>query len=753
VRLTNGGHSFPKFERLRERKIFDRTVAVYDDELQVRVGESLRTANALLVSGEYFEAIGANPSLGRTIQPEDEKTRAPVAVLDHAFWRQAFQADPDVVGKSLIVNQVAVTIVGVTQPAFKGIIVGRRTDLTMPITAYPILRPEIPDALTRRSMHWLNMLAVLKPGDTLAKADAALQVAWASVLAYTAPEGTPPTDGFFRDKTHLEPGGTGFSPLRRTYTSPLYILMGLVVLVLLVACANVANLLIARAAARHHEFAIRQSLGAGRSCLIRQLLTESLLLSTLAGAAGIAIAYLGARYLAGSMSNRDSLIALDLKPDWRVLAFTTGMAIASAVLFGLAPALRGSRVNLATDLKESSRNVFGAGTARKLLVVVQIGLAMILAAGSGLFLGSLRRVLSVDLGFRAQNVVLMRADAVNAGYREKRVLKYFADLRERASAIPGVQAAALAYKPPVSRGSGSNGPVAAQGQPPRSRKDSMSWHNIVSPGYLDTIGQRLVAGRDFNAQDRPNGPRVAIVNQTMARHFFGNGNPLGRRIDTKGGTDFTCEVVGVVRDAVHFDPKEKPQRVFYLAYEQGPEWLEGENMILAVRSQLPPESLHRQLFKVSADLDKNVLAEIETLQSHVDVSVSRESLLARLSAFLGALAVILVGIGIYGVMAWSVTRRTSEIGVRMALGAQARSVMGLVLREGLVLVAAGILLGGAAAYGLSRLVESMLFGVTARDTAAFAGAVAVVAAVALLATALPALRAARIDPLKAIRYE
>ena len=624
VRLTSGSFSFPQFESLHAQQLFAHTVAVTDDQFQVEIAGTPRISNAALVSGEYFSALGVNVAHGRPLNAEDERTQSLVAVLDYGFWERAFSANPQVIGQSMRVNRMAVTIIGVAPPEFHGVVVGRPADFTIAITVYPLLRPERSEILTRRSAHWLTIMGRLLPDSPLEQSNARLQVIWPQVLAATAPADTRANDEFFERKTALEAAGNGFSPLRRAYTSPLYILMGLVGLVLLVACVNIANLLIARGAARHREFAIRQSIGAGRSRLIRQLLTESLLLSALAGTAGLLLAIGTARYLVTFISSSSNPISLDLSLDARVLAFSAAATILSAILCGLAPAIRGSRVDLSSGLKESARNLRGGAGLRRILVVAQIALSMILAVGSGLFLNSFRQLRAIDVGFSPTGVLLARADAVTAGYREERAMQFFKSLEERVSVIPGVESAGLAWAPPVSRGFGNNGRVSAEGRPPLSGQDRVAWSNFISPGYIGAIGQRLVAGRDFTDQDRANSPLVAIVNQTMARHYFGNENPIGKRIDTRGGTKFDCEIVGVVRDAIHFDPKEKQQRVFYEPYAQGPDFLGGENMILAVRTGDSAGAANRIRAAVS-NLDRSVATEIETLQTHVDGSLARET--------------------------------------------------------------------------------------------------------------------------------
>ncbi|MGH9660685.1 MAG: ADOP family duplicated permease, partial [Bryobacteraceae bacterium] len=569
---------------------------------------------------------------------------------------------------------------------------------------------------------------------------------------------TRPDSRFFRHRTELEPAGNGFSRLRGQYATPLYVLMALAGLVLLIACANVANLLLARGAARQREFAVRLATGAGRGRLIRQLLTENLMLALFAALAGALFASWGTRLLVTFISSSRDPVFLDLAPDWRVLLFTIGGAVLTAILFGIAPALWAVRVDVAPTLKENARAFSGSGAwLRKGFVVSQVALSLLLAVGAGLFLNSLRRILAVDSGLDVTSTLLARPDATSVGLRGPRVSRFFSELLDRVSSLEGVRSGALCWAPPVSRGMGINGVVSIEGRAPQPGEDRVVWSNFVSPRYFETVGQHLVAGRYFTDHDRAGAPHVTIINQSMARYFFGNESPLGRKIAPFRGDDpnvkHDCEIVGVVRDATYSSLKEEPKRVLYVPYAQGPEFLESQNMILAVRSAGAPASVARRVREVAARLDRNVLVETETLQSHVDGSLTRERLLAMLSGFFGGLSLLLVAIGLYGVLAYSVARRTGEIGIRLALGARPSTVLSMILREGVVLALAGIALGVAAALASSRAVATLLYGITPRDTAAFAGAVVAMVLVALLATILPARRAARVDPMVALRYE
>ena len=620
----------------------------------------------------------------------------------------------------------------------------------------PRLRPERADILSRRSAHWLQIIGRLAPGHPLKQTNARLQVVWPQVLATTAPPGTAPESNFFRHRTELLPAANGFSPLRGEYTSPLLVLMGLVALVLLGACATVANLLLANGAARKREFAIRLATGAGRGRLIRQLLTENVLLAVIAGLLGIVFAVWSAQLLVSFLSSTANPVYLDLRPDMRLLTFALSVTLLTVVLFGLAPALRMTQIELAPSLKETSRTLGSAGgRLRKGLVVVQVALSMMLVVGAGLFVGSFRHLVAVDPGFDASNILLVRANAVGAGHRGARGDYFFAELLQRARTLSGVQSAALSWAPPVSRGFGNNGSISIQGRPSRPGEDRVVWSNFVSPGYFQTIGQRILDGRDFSPGDRRGAPRVAIINQTLARYFFGDESPIGRVIAPWGGDTSKpdCEIIGVVQDAVHFDLKEPPKRVLYVPYDQGPDFLQGSNMILEVRSVSAPSAVAAQIRELVVELDRNVLVDTETLQAHVDRSITRERLLALLSGALGMLSLMLVAVGLYGVMGHSVTRRANEIGIRQALGASPAALLLMVLREATLLVLTGVAIGLSAALATSRVLATLLFGVTARDAATFVGAVGLIVLVALVAAIFPAWRAARVDPLVALRCE
>ena len=441
---------------------------------------------------------------------------------------------------------------------------------------------------------------------------------------------------------------------------------------------------------------------------------------------------------------------LDLGPDWRVLTFAVAIIFATVLLFGLVPALRATRVDVTAALKEHARALAGGTRLRRSLVVAQVALSMLLAVGAALFMSSLQRVYAVDRGFDATNVLLVRADALAAGYQGERNLQFFTELVERVNALPYVQSAALSWAPPLSRGFRSGGSIRVEGTP--TDIPQRAYENWVSPRYFETIGQTLVLGRPFDARDARGGPAVAVVNETFASRYLGE-SPLGRRFDPEAGSDFRVEIVGVVRDSPYEQVKDPPFSVFYTPYSQGPAYLETQNMVLEIRSSVPASVAARDVRGQIALLDSNIIVEVDTLENHVAGSLARDRLLALLSGLLGAISLLLVAIGLYGVMAYTVTQRTAEIGIRVALGAPSRSVLSMVLGDAFRLVAAGMAVGVAAALAAGQLIAALLYGVAPRDVTAFLAACAVMAIVALLASLLPARRAARMDPIVALRYE
>jgi predicted permease len=750
VRLTNGNFSYPQLAELQRQGLLEAVIGFNHLRVPADLRGRMEWTQVAFANGTYFPALGVQAAIGRTLTPEDEHAQATVAVLSHSFWRRAFAADPSILGQTIQVRRVPLTIVGVTPPEFVGLVMDEPTDITMPLTLAPRIWTELrSDVLTRPTARWIRLMGRVASDESVTHANDRFQIAWPHVMkAVTPPQGAPAIGALTRQRVDLVSAWNGFSETRSNYRDPLLILMALVGLVLLIACANVANLLLARGTARRSEFSIRLSMGASRARVIRQLLTESALLAGLAAAAGLLLAVLGTRTLVKLISPGNQPVPLDVLLDWPVLVFAIVVTGLTVLLFGLMPALRSVRVM--PSLNRHGRTTRSGSRLLRGLVVAQVALSMVLVVGAGLFISSLRNVLAVDPGFDATNVLLVRADPAAADYRGARVPQFFTEFLDRVSALPHVQSAAMSWAPPLALGQEGGGDVRAEGAVPAASALS----NYVSPRYFDTIGQQLMLGRTFTDLDHAGSPRVAVVNESFARHFFGNENAVGRKFDPNGRRQFDCEIVGVVQDALYGNLKDARARVFYIPYAQGPRsFLERENMVLEVRTDSAGVEIGAAIRSAAGQLDTGVIVEIQTLQSHLEGSLGRDRFLAVLSSAFGVVSLLLVAIGLFGVMAYSVAKRTAEFGVRMALGAQPTAVLSMVLREGLRLVAIGIAIGGAAALAASQAIGGLLFAVSPHDALAFAAAAGAMTVAALLAALLPARRAARVDPIVALRSE
>jgi predicted permease len=654
-----------------------------------------------------------------------------------------------------VLNQTPVTVIGVMPPGFAGEVVGRPTDLWLPIGLQPRVNPGRA-ALDRWEVSWLLLLGRRQPGVTLEQARAAvnvlaLQILEAEVGGAITPELLPGPDA----RIAVTPGATGFSPFRPQFSQPLLTLMAIVGLVLLVACANVANLLLERAMGRQKEIAARLALGAGQARLLRQLLTESLLLAGLGGGLGVLFALWAGpallRLAGGSVG-----IGLDLKPDLSVLAFTAAVALLTGVLFGLAPARRATRVELAPTLKESARSIAGAGGAGrwplgKLLVVGQFALSLLLLTGAGLFLRSLQNLQRLDLGYDRQSVVILRLDPVAAGYPDRRAAETFPlEMLERLRALPGVTAATWSENGLFS-GTESDALVRIDGFAPADGMPTASIvYDRVGPGYFEAVGIPLRAGRGIIGRDRLGAPRVTVINEALARLCFPDRNPLGRRLVVTGPPDVEYEIVGVSRDVRDHQLRGEVPPRFYLSARQFEQPVSAYNFEVRTAT---PETLLAPLRQTARAYDPDLpILELQPVGGLIESSINHEMLIARLSAIFGGLALLLASIGLYGVVSYSIARRTHEIGIRLALGAGRRGVLAMVLRETLLLALAGIALGIPAALAAARLVESRLFGLDAFDPATLVAATGILLLVALVAGTIPGTRATRVAPTQALRY-
>jgi predicted permease len=689
-------------------------------------------------------------ALGRTFASDEDRAPggAPVIVISHAYWVTRFGGDRSVIGRSVRLNGVPLTIIGVAPAYFTGDIVGQRTDVWIPIMEQPALMPNSP-ALTDRATSWILMMGRLAPGVTLAQARSELTTLEnRSLIENAKPDERASVENNVREKPlQVEPGARGFSYYRRLLAAPLLILMVAVVIVLLIVCANLANLMLARASARGREMSVRMALGANRARLVQQLLTESVMLALAGGALGVLLAIWGSSALIALTGGAQ----VEAKLDARVLGFTAAMSLATAVLFGLVPALRGTRVELAAALRAQGRGVSNAerGTGKfglgKMLVVAQVALSVLLLVGTGMLVRSMQRLQTTNIGVARDRLVLVEVDAERAGYKGARLLTLMRELATRANQTPGVVSASLSENG-IFSGTESGTTVRVEGFTAQSDEDSSIAYDDVGPGYFKTIGARMVQGRDFEERDNESGGKVAVLNQTAARFFFPHGNALGAHISSDSST---YEIVGVVSDIEEQDLRAKPTRRLYIPAFQMAET--PGHFSLEVRTAGDPGALGESLRRSLAAVDPSLSLHVESLTNLIQESIAQDKLVARVVSVFGILALALAALGLYGVMTYATARRTSEFGLRMALGAEPGSVLRLVLGEAMLLVAGGVMVGMPAALGAMQLVKHQLYEIGLLDWPSILVALLVLSASAALAGYVPARRAARVGPLVALR--
>jgi predicted permease len=752
--------SYPFFREFRGRNQVFSDVAAIQSFLAASHGRiagdtGLERVNVELVSGDYFSTLGVNAARGRLFSDADQTPGAhPVAVASYAWWQNRFAGDASIARKTITIGSTVFSIIGVAQPGFFGITVGQSPNLWIPLAMQKEILPDR-NGLEKNLFRSLHLIARLKPGVSPKQAQANTDLLLRQILlGYAGPQPTQnEIDGIQHARIELTPAATGRSHLRKQFSSPLKILMVVVVLVLLIACANVANLLLARATARQREIAIRLSLGAERPRLIRQLLAESGLLGSVGAVLGVAIAWNASRLLLAMVSTGPELVPIRVTPDAGVLSFTVAVTILTVFLFGTAPALRATALDLAPALK-AGRGIICAGARNRLargLVIGQVALSLVLLAGAGLFLRSLANLKGVDVGFDKQNVLRMRIDPAAAGYRnDERVTSMMRRVEERIGSLPGVQAASFAFS--VFDGGGwSQDDITVPGRP-RSGSDPTVDLNMVGPQYFDVMKMPIILGRALSLRDTRASRKIAVINETMAHTHFPGGSPLGRTFGVGDDAEWqNVEVVGVVKDAKYMSPDEKQMPAAFFPHSQHrEEFLRS----FVVRYAGDPASLVPAIRKAAQEIDANLpVSDAATLTQMVDDFTLNSRLVAELSTFFGILGALLACIGIYGVMSYGISRRTNEFGIRMALGADRHNVLWVVLRETLSLALAGAGIGIALALCSSRMVETLLFGMKSIDPLVLGLSIAAMIAVALFAGYLPARRATRIDPSVALRHE
>ncbi|MDX2150146.1 MAG: ABC transporter permease [Bryobacteraceae bacterium] len=713
--------------------------------------------SVMVVSGGYFDTLRVKPVVGRLVEREDDVHGAgrPVAVLAHNYWQSQLGGRRDVLNQPIRVNGHLFTVVGIAPYGFTGTVLGDAPDVFVPMSFKPLMTPNW-NGTDRWSDYWIYMAGRLKPGVTRQAAEAALNSTYAGLVEQALPEvkawNAKRIERFRQSRLTLEPGEKGQSSVRRSTETPLLILMAATGLVLLIAIANTANLLLARAAQRRKEVTIRAALGAGRGEIMGQLLTEALLLSLAGGAAGVLLASWTVSLFVMVLSNGRASEEITATLDWPVLLFAVGASLASGLLAGLYPAWEAGRRTLATTLRDEAGQVSGnlaTANVRKALVCAQVMVSALLLIPTGLFLKSLVNLLQVDLGLRTENVYTFRISPELSGYKPAQSKLLFERVEAEVGAIPGV-AGVTGSLVPLIAGSTWGNDLNVEGAPADQNFERNSRFNVVGAGYFGKMGIPLVAGREFTESDNAAGPKVAVVSEKFVKHFFGDRNALGRKFGL-GGEKPDTEIVGVVRDSKYASVKEEDPIVYYLPWRQS---AEIGSLAFYVRSALPAEQVIPQIRRAMKNLDADLpLEDLRTLDEQVRINIRSDRMVLNLAGSFAVLATALAMLGLYGVMAYSVTRRTREIGIRLALGAPLGSIRAMVLNETMFILGAGLLVGVPAAVALAKLVESQLFGVKSFDPWVVAGAVAALCLSALLAGFLPARRAARIQPTTALRYE
>jgi predicted permease len=707
-----------------------------------------------LVSGSYFPTLGINAGLGRLITDEDDKITGmhPVAVISDALWRQRLSGETNPVGSKIIIDNTQYTVIGVVPKSFTGTTVGTAPDVWIPLAMEPQMPPAHWNGRNKKDAQSLYLIGRLKNGVNIQQANAAVSVAFSRFLQDWA--GPQPSAENLQNMQHafveLTPAGKGINGIRSDFALPLKILMGVVGVVLLISCANIANLLLARAAVRKKEIALRLALGARRWSLVRQLLTESLILAAVAGTAGVALAWWGSQVLVSMASDGPRPLPLDVTPNARILTFSLIASVVSALVFGATPALNATRVDLNATLKDGKGPLHGNSQSRigKALVVAQVALSLILMVGAGLFVRTLKNLQDIPTGFKEKNAILFEIDTASSGYKDAQLANLLVEVEDRVRRVPGVEAAAFSFF--VFHQGGWHSPIFTADQTPPQGDAIVVRQNTVGEDYFKAMGIPLVSGRTFTRQDIEQTQKFAVVSETMAERFYPNTSPLGKHFGKSSDKLGEFEIIGVVKDAKYQNLRERPRPLVYYSMKQMPE--AATNLILRVSAdnQTLIPAVRRVLREVNMNLPVD---DVVSLEDHIARSLVQQNLIARLASFFGLLALLLASIGLYGVLSYSVARRRNEIGIRMALGASTHDVLKVVLRSGMALTVIGLIIGVAGSLALTRLVSTLLFGVKPTDVTTFVVVSLTLLVVALVACYIPARRATRVDPLIALRYD
>jgi len=755
---TESTFSYAMYQDLRDRSdVFSGVITRGGAQMNVSYADQNERVRGEMVSGNFFEVLGVRPWAGRLFTQDDDRTPGahPVAVISYQFWERRFAKDPNIIGTTILVNEHPLTVLGVTPPSFYGVDLSGNPDVRVPMMMTPVFNPLPPTRLTSRRHQWLSVMARLKPNVSKEQAQASMDVLYRQIRELEAQDlpssvSNAARERFIAGRIAVLPGDQGLRSLQVDMKTSLLLLLGATCAVLLILGANLANLMMARATVRAPETAVRLALGAGRWRLLRQWLTEGVVLSIVGGAVGIVIAlWLKAGLL--MFIPQDFRANLNVPNNWRLYLFILGLAIVMGIAFSLVPAIQVARQRFVPGLRLETRSFTSGGrllSFRSALILVQVALSLPLLVSAVLMVKTLQNLRAVDTGFGKENVLFASVNPALNGYSPERTMSFYDELLSRTRALPGVASASLASDTPIS-GGWDQLSLVIEGYNPREGERTSSDVTVVSSDYFKVLGIPLLNGRDFNDQDRLGTPKVVILNEKMARHFFGSTDVLGKRIGLDDVPDMT--IVGVVKDAQYIDLRRNTRRHFYLPVTQQKQLT---NLTLHVKTTSGPDTVAESLRAQLKNLDPHLpLYNVKTLSAEIDESLIQERLVTWLSSAFGMLASLLTALGLYGVLTFTVARRTREIGIRVALGAQRRDVFRLVMFRGVVLVGVGVLAGLGASVAFGRLIGSLLFGVEPSSPLTLAIVSLGLVAVALLACYLPARRATKVDPLEALRYE